>query len=137
MSTNLRLRTLGVHRVVLAEGLVLGEKAGLDLGRLLDVLKDGAAYSRAMDVWGPRMVERDHVPPASRIRQNAKDFRLIVEQAQRTGSPALLGSTVSQLLGIAEATGLGDIDNSGVAALLRSFAGLPTGTEQPDEVTGP
>lgn len=38
-----------------------------------------------------------------------------------------------RMLGIAEATGLGDIDNSGVAALLRLLAGLPTGLEEADD----
>jgi 3-hydroxyisobutyrate dehydrogenase-like beta-hydroxyacid dehydrogenase len=55
-------QVLGIHRVALAEGLVMGERAGVDLNRLLGVLKDGAAYSKAMDVWGQRMVDGDHVP---------------------------------------------------------------------------
>ncbi|MDH4116451.1 MAG: NAD(P)-dependent oxidoreductase [Acidimicrobiia bacterium] len=115
---------LGVHRIALAEGLVMGERAGVDLGRLLDVLKDGAAYSKAMDIWGTRMVEGDHFPPASRIRQSHKDFRLILDQGQQLGSPTWLASTVRQLLGTAEATGLGDADNSAVVEILRRQAGI-------------
>ena len=116
---------LGVHRMVLAEGLVMGERAGIDLVTLLEVLKDGAAYSRAMDVWGTRMISGDHLPPDSRIRQSHKDFRLILEQGQTVGSPTWLSSTVRQLLGVAEADGLGEADNSAVIEILRRQAGIP------------
>ncbi|MPZ88238.1 MAG: NAD-binding protein [Nitriliruptorales bacterium] len=115
---------LGIHRMAIAEALTLGQKVGLDVALLLEVLKDGAAYSRAMDIWGPRMVAGDYHPPASRIRQSLKDFRLILEQGQRAGSPTPLGSTILQLLTIADATGLGDADNAGVAALTRRLAGI-------------
>lgn len=117
-------QVLGIHRVALAEGLVMGERAGLDLDRLLGVLRDGAAYSKAMDIWGQRMVDGDHLPPASRIKQNHKDFRLILEQGQQLGSPTWLASTVRQLLGTAEETGLAEVDNSGVIEILRRQAGI-------------
>lgn len=129
---------LGIHRMAIAEALTLGEKIGLDAALMLQVLKDGAAYSRAMDIWGPRMVAGDHHPPASRIRQSLKDFRLILEQGQRAGSPTVLGSAVAQLLTIANATGLGDADNAGVAALVRRLAGIepwPTAGVASDDLT--
>jgi 3-hydroxyisobutyrate dehydrogenase-like beta-hydroxyacid dehydrogenase len=114
--------TLGAHRVVLAEALVLGEQADLDLTVLLDVLKDSAAYSKAMDVWGARMVAGDHGNPASRIRQHAKDVRLILEQGQVVGAPLWMASTVAQVMLIAEQQGLSDADNSAVIEVLRRLA---------------
>lgn len=115
---------LGVHRLALAEALVMGEKAGLDLAVLLEVLKDGAAYSRAMDIWGTRMVEGDHYPPTSRIRQSHKDARLIQQQGQDVGSSTGLVSVARQILQIAEAEGLADADNSAVIEVLRRCAGI-------------
>jgi 3-hydroxyisobutyrate dehydrogenase-like beta-hydroxyacid dehydrogenase len=121
--------TLGAHRVVLAEALVLGEQAGLDLNVLLEVLKDSAAYSKAMDVWGDRMVAGDHANPASRIRQHAKDVRLILEQGQAVGAPLWMASTVAQVMLIAEQQGLSDADNSAVIDVLRRLAAhLPSQT---------
>jgi 3-hydroxyisobutyrate dehydrogenase-like beta-hydroxyacid dehydrogenase len=114
--------TLGAHRVVLAEALVLGEQADLDLTVLLEVLKDSAAYSKAMDVWGSRMVAGDHDNPASRIRQHAKDVRLILEQGQVVGAPLWMASTVAQVMLIAEQQGLSDADNSAVIEVLRRLA---------------
>lgn len=112
-------QVLGIHRMALAEGLVMGERGGMNLDALLEVLRDGAAYSRAMDIWGQRMVVGDHDPPASRIKQSHKDFRLILEQGEEVNSPTPLASVVEELLDHAENTGMGDLDNSAVVEILR------------------
>ncbi|MPZ72611.1 MAG: NAD-binding protein [Nitriliruptorales bacterium] len=122
---------LGAHRVVLAEALVLGEQAGVDLDVLLETLKDSAAYSKAMDGWGARMVTGDHDNPMSRIRQHAKDVRLILEEGQAAGSPLWMASTVAQVLAVAQAQGLGDADNSGVIAVFRALAAATQPQQEP------
>ena len=113
---------LGAHRVVLAEALVLGEQSGVDLEVLLATLKDSAAYSKAMDGWGARMIAGDHDQPMSRIRQHAKDVGLILDEGRAAGAPLWMASTVAKVLAVAQAQGLGDADNSGVIAVLRSLA---------------
>lgn len=113
---------LGAHRLVLAEALVLGERSGVDLPKLLEVLRDGAAYSKAMDVWGERMVVGDHGNPASRIRQHAKDVRLMLEEGREAGAPLWVAETVNRALVVTEALGLSDADNSAVAETLRRLA---------------
>ena len=110
---------LGVHRLVLAEALVLGERAGLDLDRLLEVLKDSAAYSKAMDGWGERMVRGDHDRPRSRIRQHAKDVGLMLDEAAAAGAPTPLTTVLAEVLSRADDLGLADADNSAVMAVLR------------------
>ncbi len=126
---------LGVQRTVLAEGLVMGERAGLELEPLLGLLKDSAAYSKAMDLWGQRMVDGDFHPPGSRARQSHKDFKLITRYGQEIGSPTFLSSTVRQLLQVAESTGLGDLDNAGAIELQRRLAGV--GRIDPEPNPGP
>jgi 3-hydroxyisobutyrate dehydrogenase-like beta-hydroxyacid dehydrogenase len=123
---------LGAHRLVLAEALVLGEQSGVDLPVLLDVLKDGAAYSKAMDGWGERMVTGDHDEPMSRIRQHAKDVGLILEQGQAVGAPLWVCATVAQVLTVAQEQGLSDADNSAVIEVLRRLASHlnPPGTDE-------
>ncbi|MPZ59832.1 MAG: NAD-binding protein [Propionibacteriales bacterium] len=118
---------LGIHRLALAEALTFGEQYGMDLGRLLDVLKDSAAYSRAMDGWGDRMVTGDHGTPRSRIRQHAKDVRLMLDEGAASGAPMLLTSTMAQVLQVAQQQGLGDADNSAVMEVLRRLAGRRKG----------
>ncbi|MGH3482113.1 MAG: NAD(P)-dependent oxidoreductase [Nocardioidaceae bacterium] len=111
---------LGVHRLVLAEALVLGERSGLDLDGLLEVLKDSAAYSKAMDGWGDRMARGDHEQPRSRIRQHAKDVGLMLDEGSAVGAPLPLTTVLAQVLDQADRLGLADADNSAVIAVLRA-----------------
>lgn len=122
---------LTVHRVVLAEALVVAELAGMDLGSALGVLKDSLAYSKAMDQWGTRMVAGDHATPLSRLRQGYKDARLIADQALRLGAPVGLIEVVLDVLAEGEARGLADADNSSVVEVLRRRAGIGRVPETP------
>ncbi len=110
---------LGIHRVALAETLVAAERGGLDLELVLQVLRESAAYSRAMDLWGDRMAAGEHEPPKSRLRQTLKDARLIVAQAESDGvSPDLARMTLA-ILEEGASAGLADADNSAVIEVLR------------------
>ncbi len=115
---------LTINRMALAEALVVAELAGLDLNRMLEVLKDGVAYSKAMDLWGERIIAGDHYPPSARVRQSHKDARLITEHAQALGAPTALVDVVRAALEEAEASGLADADNSAVAEVVRRRAGI-------------
>ncbi|MCC7495615.1 MAG: NAD(P)-dependent oxidoreductase [Fimbriimonadaceae bacterium] len=113
---------LGLHRLVLAEGLDLGERAGLDPGQLLEALRSTVAASRVMDTKGARMLYGDYAPEA-RLAQHAKDVGLICELAARVGAAVPLSHLHDELLQAALATGLGELDNSAVRAWYRQTAG--------------
>lgn len=115
---------LSVNRVAVAEGLAVAEVAGVDLVRMLQVLRDSAAYSKAMEIWGDRMVTGDHYPPASRVRQSHKDSRLINAFAESIGASHELTEVVRRALVEAEETGLSDADNSSVMEVMRRRAGI-------------
>lgn len=115
---------LTIHRMALAEGLVVAELAGMDLDRTLAVLKDSLAYSRAMDAWGERMIAGDHAEPFARLGQSHKDARLIVEQGERLGAPVDLVNVVREALAEGESTGLADMDNGAIVEVLRRRAGI-------------
>jgi 3-hydroxyisobutyrate dehydrogenase-like beta-hydroxyacid dehydrogenase len=115
---------LTVHRLALAETLVVAELAGMDLTVTLDVLKDSLAYSKAMDVWGDRMVAGDHAPPFARVRQSHKDARLIVEHAEQLGMTPELARVAREVLAEGEETGLADMDNSSVIEVVRRRVGI-------------
>ncbi len=115
---------LAINRAALAEGLVAAELAGLDLPTTLAVLADGVAYSRAMDLWGPRMVAGDHERPNARLRQSHKDSKLIVEHAHQVGAPAAFIELVESYLGEGVAEGLAEKDNSSVVEVIRRRAGV-------------
>ncbi len=115
---------LTIHRMALAETLVVAELAGLDLGSTLEILKDSLAYSKAMDAWGDRMIVGDHEEPFARLRQSSKDSRLIVEHGKDVGASVPLAEIVAAALAEGEATGLADLDNSSIVEVVRRRSGI-------------
>jgi len=115
---------LSIHRLALAEGLVVAELGDMDLDKTLDILKDGVAYSKVMDLSGHRMIAGDHEIPFARIKQNHKDSRLIVQHGLDLGAPMDLVSVVLAALAEGEDEGLADYDNSAVMEIVRRRAGI-------------
>ncbi len=109
---------LGLNRVALAEGLAFAERIGVAPAAALEVLSGSMAYSRAMDVKGRKMVERDFTVQA-RLSQHLKDVRMMLESAAAVGLSLPLTETHRALLERAEAAGLGDLDNSAILEILR------------------
>lgn len=109
---------LGLNRAALAEGLVLAESLGLDLATTLEVLRGSPAYSRQMDTKGPKMLAGDFAPQA-KLSQHLKDVRLMLEAARKQGVTLPLTDTHRRLLELAEAQGLGELDNSAIYRALR------------------
>lgn len=110
---------LGLNRLALAEGLALAEAAGLDLAASLELLKESAAYSRAMDVKGERMVEHRYAEPEARLRQHLKDVRLILELAEEWEQTLPVSALHAKILDCGVEMGLGDVDNAAVLEILR------------------
>ncbi len=122
LATNL---VLGLNRSALAEGLALADALGIDGDTFLSLLRASPAYSRAVDLSGPRMVSRDFTP-VSRISQHRKDLRLMLGAAQDAGIDLPLTRAHASLLDTAIARGLGDADNVAVRA---AYDPAPAGTD--------
>ncbi len=115
---------LAVNRTALAEGLVVAELSGLDPAATLEVLRDSAARSGAMELWGDRMVAGDHERPNARLRQSHKDARLMVDHARAVDAPTPALDIAREILAEGEEAGLADKDNSSVIEVLRRRAGI-------------
>ena len=112
------------NRLALAEGLVLGMKAGLENEALLQVLQDGACSSKTMIDKGPKMLRGDYTPEGH-VRTSLKDARLALEQGQRFGAPMLVTTLWTQLQQAAYQQGLADKDSSAFIEVLRALGGMP------------
>jgi len=112
------------NRLALAEGLVLGMKAGMEGESLLKVLQDAACSSKTMIDKGPKMLKADF-SPEGQVRTSLKDARLALEQGSRLGAPMLVTSLWAQLQQAAYQQGLADLDSSAFIEVLRGIAGLP------------
>jgi 3-hydroxyisobutyrate dehydrogenase-like beta-hydroxyacid dehydrogenase len=113
---------LGLNRLALAEGLLFGLRQGLDGKALLAVLQDSAAYSRAMDIKGERMLE-GRFEAEGKLAQHLKDVELMLEVGHAAGAPLMATALHRQLLLAGVAAGLGDSDNSAIIEVLRSIVG--------------
>ena len=109
---------LGLNRLVLAEGLVLAERFGLDPAAFLDVARQSAAYSQVMDIKGPKMVRGDYAPQGF-IHQSLKDFKLILAQAAKRGQELPLANLNAEVLSACVARHEGERDNAAVIEEIR------------------
>ncbi len=110
---------IGLNRAALAEGLSFARCCGLDLGAVLEILKSGAAYSRAMDTKGPKMIRGDFTAQA-RLSQHLKDIHLIRAEGAKVGATLPFSARHEALLVELTNRGLGEWDNS---AVYRAFEG--------------
>jgi 3-hydroxyisobutyrate dehydrogenase-like beta-hydroxyacid dehydrogenase len=127
MASHLKLVTnlvMGLNGVVLAEGLTLARRAGLDPGQTLEILSQGAAASKILDVRGPLMLA-GRFDPLMKMDLFLKDIRLMLEAGQDLGVPLPLTGLMQQLYTAAVAGGQGQEDLSGIIRLYEAMAGLP------------
>lgn len=108
---------LGLNRLVLAEGLGLARRCGMDAGRLLEILKASGARSAVMETKGQKMLTGAFEPPVARLAQHAKDVRLILALADAVGGRVPVSALHGELLREAVARGWGGLDNAAVAKL--------------------
>jgi 3-hydroxyisobutyrate dehydrogenase-like beta-hydroxyacid dehydrogenase len=106
---------LGLNRSALAEGMALANGFGIDPKLFLTLLQGSPAYSKAVDVAGPRMAARDF-EPVSRVHQHRKDVGLILDAMKEVGITSFLGLAQAALLDEAIEQGLGNLDNVAVIA---------------------
>ena len=112
---------LGLNRLVLAEGILLGEKAGVDPRALLDVLRSGVAYSAVMDTKGEKMIAGDFAVEG-KLEQHLKDVGLILDLGLRSGTKLPLSALHSEILRSGIEQGYGPEDNSAVIKVLRNLS---------------
>lgn len=115
---------LGLNRMALAEGLTLGKKAGMDQHRLLEILKKSAAYSKAMDMKGLRMINKDFLPPEGRLATYLKDVRLMLDLGSRLNCPIPLISLHAQALASEVAKGRGEWDSANIISFYEELANI-------------
>jgi 2-hydroxy-3-oxopropionate reductase len=109
---------LGLHRLALAEGLVLAERFGLDLPTFLDVARSSAAYSQVMDVKGNKMVSGEF-SPQGKITQNLKDFAIILDEATQRHQELPAARVLFDVLEASTRHGDGELDNCAIIEEVR------------------
>jgi 3-hydroxyisobutyrate dehydrogenase len=106
-----------------AEGMVLGMKAGLDMQKVIEAISGGAAGSWVLSNRAMNMVNNTY-PLGFRTRLHHKDLGIALEAARDLGVALPVGALVDQIENGIIGRGYGDEDMSAMARVLRELAGI-------------
>jgi 3-hydroxyisobutyrate dehydrogenase-like beta-hydroxyacid dehydrogenase len=112
---------VAVHNVAAAEALVLAMKAGLDPGKVLKLVGEGAGSSRVLQLRGPMMVKGDYRKATMTLATWQKDMSIIAEFARSAGATTPLFSATAPLYAEA-ARHRSQEDTAAVCAVLEKMA---------------
>jgi 3-hydroxyisobutyrate dehydrogenase-like beta-hydroxyacid dehydrogenase len=110
------------NATALAEALVLGAAAGLDLDALLTVLAAGSGASTQLEMKAPAMRAHDYTT-LFKTDHMLKDVRLCLEEAQAAGVPFPSAGHARDVLSATAGRGLGDQDYAAIIEAIEGFAG--------------
>lgn len=105
----------------LAEGMLVGQRAGLDPATLVAALSGGAAKSWVLENRWQRMAD-DNYPLGFRVALHRKDLGIAIELAEELGVPVPAARLVAQLEDALIAAGRAGEDLSALAHQLRRMA---------------
>jgi 3-hydroxyisobutyrate dehydrogenase len=124
-----------------AEGIVLGIKAGLDPQRLVEALTGGAAQSWVLTNRSGRMID-DEYPLGFRLALHRKDLGIALEMAGESGVMLPVAMLVAALEDRLLSGDHGDEDMSVLARAIRDLSaataapdGSPVAEDQPRDPT--
>jgi len=102
----------------LAEALAFGEKAGLDMAQVLEVISQGAASSWQMVNRGPSMIH-NQFDFGFAVDWMRKDLGLVLDEGRRLGARLPVTALVDQFYADVQAQGGGRQDTSSLIRRLR------------------
>jgi 3-hydroxyisobutyrate dehydrogenase len=108
---------------MLAEGLTLGQKGGLQWQDMWQVLAASAVASPILKAKSVQLAVRDYTPTFT-VEQMAKDLDLIVAAAAAVHAPLLQTSLTQQLMHAAMAQGDALLDYAAIIRTVERSAGL-------------
>lgn len=106
-----------------AEGMIMGVKAGIDLDAAHEAVSGGAAGSWILTNRAGNMIEGEY-PLGFRTRLHRKDLGIALEAARELGVSAPVAAYVEQLETSLLARGFGEEDVSNIARVVREQAGV-------------
>jgi 3-hydroxyisobutyrate dehydrogenase-like beta-hydroxyacid dehydrogenase len=108
-----------VNAAAIAEAFDVGEAYGLDMERLLEVMRAGSAGSVMLELKARPMLDRNY-EPLFKLAHMLKDVRHALAEAEATGERFELAADAEALYTAAEAMGLGDKDFAAVVEAVRA-----------------
>ncbi|MBW2120958.1 MAG: NAD-binding protein, partial [Deltaproteobacteria bacterium] len=113
---------VALNILAVAEAMTLAAKSGVDPANVRRALLGGFAQSRALELHGQRILDRNF-EPGFRIRLHRKDLAIALQTGRESSLPLLATAQVAELMNGLLATGRGDLDHSALALLVEEFGG--------------
>jgi 2-hydroxy-3-oxopropionate reductase len=108
-----------------SEALVLGEKAGVDPAKVIEVLSGGLAGTNVMEVKAEKFLSRDF-EPGGKVESHHKDLGIALEAGREHGVPLPVTAIVGQMFEALMAKGRSGRDHSSLLTLIEEWAGAGT-----------
>jgi len=105
---------VAINIAAVAEGLILGKKAGVDPQRIFEAIKGGLAGSQCLIDKAPRMFQGKY-EPGFRIKLHVKDLTNALETSRELHNAMPLSAQVMEMMQTLMADGHSEIDHSGLA----------------------
>lgn len=121
--------------VVSSEAMVMGVKAGIEPGILLDIINASTGRNSATQDKFPRSVLPGTFDFGFATGLSYKDVRLCINEAEAMGVPMIAGAVVRQILAATNAKYGADSDFTSIVKITEEWAGVevrerrPTGTQ--------
>jgi 3-hydroxyisobutyrate dehydrogenase-like beta-hydroxyacid dehydrogenase len=116
-----------VNCATLAQALVVGSEAGVDLDALVRVMAAGSAASRMLELKAKPMLEHDF-EPLFKLEHMLKDVRLCLEEAHKAGSGFPFAALAGELYSAGVGRGLGERDFAAVLEVVEGLNGTRVGS---------
>ena len=106
----------------IAEAITLARASGVDAARVVEALLGGSAYSRMLELMGPRMVKGDF-DPGVEARLHHKDALIVLECAADAGIAVPGAAVAAQSFNALMARGGGKLDSSALITVVEGMRG--------------
>jgi len=105
---------VAINIAAVAEGLILGKKAGVDPKNLFNAIKGGLAGSQCLVDKAPRMFAGNY-EPGFRMKLHVKDLTNALETSRELHNAMPLSAQVMEMMQALMADGHSEIDHGGLA----------------------
>jgi 2-hydroxy-3-oxopropionate reductase len=114
---------VAINIAAVAEGLVLGKKAGVNPERIFEAIKGGLAGSQCFTDKAPRMFKGNY-DPGFRMKLHVKDLTNVLETSRELHAAMPLSAQVMEMMQTLMADGYSEIDHGGLALFYEKMNGI-------------
>ena len=114
---------VAINIAAVAEGLILGKKAGVDPERIFEAIKGGLAGSQCLTDKAPRMFKGNY-DPGFRMKLHVKDLNNVLETSRELHTAMPLSAQVMEMMQVLMAEGHTELDHGALALFYEKLNGI-------------